>query len=957
MVRQPTVCLAAFLLLSPVSAPLLAEISVSGTISVDTTWTATNSPYVLTADLTVNSGVSLTIEPGVEVQIYYLESLIVNGSLLALGTESNRVVFTKYPSHSSGGALEFNGGDYSLGATGVFEFCSFSRLSGYPVLETVYTMLSISDCTFSDMLQSKIINPAYSRISVVRNEIYDTREAINAERCAGIIASNYIHDIVGYSDGIDIDYAWAGTGDAMMLIEGNVISNIPDDGGDGIDFGTASGIAKGNIISGCGDKGISVGEGSDFEIYNNLIFDCVLGIAVKDGSTPVMANNTIVNCLYGINSFPKYAQGGRGSFINGVIRDCATSILLEGDSTLDVSYSAIEGASVWPGTGNTTNDPHFVNAGAGDYRLSPSSPCINAGLNMTWMAGAEDLDGNERIIGVLVDMGAYEATLSTERGIWITAPSGGDSYDIERGVSVEWGVYGTNWSGGDTLTFMFSDDSGVAWTQIVDASEIPYDQGSYSWNTTGLVTGDQYLVKAVFDGDAGVNDESHGGDFSIYARVPTALGIVLPASVQEDAGVLWGTGTVVFADAITSNVQVQLLSDDHSELVVTNAVLVAVGQTNAVFDLFVQNDTLRDGNQPVTITISASGYIAASGTVSVLDNDAEIRGVKWMDGNTNGIRDEGESIVNGWRVFVDSDENQEWDTGEPFAFTDASGKYSLHTESGSLLRIAEESRNGWVQAHPGDSVEGGVYLVTETQLDTCLYPNVLTYDFTNAPMPTGDGTLWVTAYADLETSAQYLLLEAEDIVSANLFVYDGGYRVFISNLVSLSQSDIAALANDGAISFAVTPSEEVYDLFPTSVHEELTLTLEYPGLDDMYIVSLSNGELVTNHNFGNVLVDQGLDSDSDGLTDEDELAANTNPFDPDSVLEIQSVTQQGADVRIEWQGGMVVSQFVECCSDLTSETPVWSAIYTSTPPTSVSNSAVHLSVTNDVLFYRILVPE
>lgn len=956
--RTPVVFITAFLLCFLTTLSLLAGTSVSGTISQDTTWTATNSPYVVTANLTVNSGVSLTVDPGVEVQLYSSASLRVNGSLFAQGTESNGVVFTKYPSHSYGGTVEFNGGDYSLGATGVFEFCSFSLLSGYPVLETRYTMLSISDCTFSDMLQSKVIIPMYSRVSIVRNEIYDTREAINAVYCAGLIASNSIHDIEGYSDGIDIDYAWGGTGDATMLIEGNVISNIPDDNGDGIDFGTAPAIARGNIISGCGDKGISIGEGSHSEIYNNLIFNCVRGIAVKDGSAPVMANNTIVNCLYGINSFPKYApQGGRGSFINGIIRDCATSILLEGDSTLDVSFSSVEGTSVWPGTGNTTNDPLFVDDSAGDYRLSASSPCINAGLNMTWMTGAEDLDGNDRISGVQVDMGPYEVALSTERGIWITAPSGGDSYDIDGGVSVEWAVYGTNWTGGDTLSFMFSDDSGVTWTQIVGATGVPYDQGSYSWDTAGLVTGDQYMVKAVFEADAAVNDESHGGDFTIYAHVPTALGIVLPASVQENAGVLSGTGTVVLVDAPETNVQVQLLSDDLSEVAVTNAVLVAAGQTNAAFDLFVQNDTLRDGNQLVTITASAAGYIAASQTVSVLDNDAEIRGIKWRDGNTNGILDAGDSVVHGWRVFVDHDEDGEWDSGEPFAVTDTSGEYSLHTESGSHLQIAEESRAGWIQTYPGDSSSGGVYSVSETQLDTCFHPNVLTYDFTNAPMPTGDGTLWVTAYADLETSSQYLVLEAENIILTNLFVHDGGYRVLISNLVSLSHGDIVSLASDGTISFAVTPTEGVYNLFPPTVHEQLTLTIEYPGLDDVYILSLSNGELATNRNFGNALTDERIDSDSDGLTDSDESTANTNPFDSDSSLLIEGVSRQGGDVQIDWRGGTIATQLVECCPDLAVENPVWSVVHTSIPPTPVSNSVIHLSVTNEVLFYRIHVPE
>ena len=105
--RTPVVFITAFLLCFLTTLSLLAGTSVSGTISQDTTWTATNSPYVVTANLTVNSGVSLTVDPGVEVQLYSSASLRVNGSLFAQGTESNGVVFTKYPSHSYGGTVEF----------------------------------------------------------------------------------------------------------------------------------------------------------------------------------------------------------------------------------------------------------------------------------------------------------------------------------------------------------------------------------------------------------------------------------------------------------------------------------------------------------------------------------------------------------------------------------------------------------------------------------------------------------------------------------------------------------------------------------------------------------------------------------------------------------------------------------------------------------------------------------
>jgi hypothetical protein len=49
----------------------------------------------------------------------------------------------------------------------------------------------------------------------------------------------------------------------------------------------------------------------------------------------------------------------------------------------------------------------FVNSGNGNLRLQSNSPCINAGNN-AYVTTATDLDGNPRIVGGKVDMGAYE---------------------------------------------------------------------------------------------------------------------------------------------------------------------------------------------------------------------------------------------------------------------------------------------------------------------------------------------------------------------------------------------------------------------------------------------------------------------------------------------------------------------------------------------------------------------
>ncbi len=65
----------------------------SGYIGSDTKWTLDQSPIQLTGDVTISPGVTLTIEPGVYVDLGFY-SIIVEGTLNSKGTSQNQIVIT-----------------------------------------------------------------------------------------------------------------------------------------------------------------------------------------------------------------------------------------------------------------------------------------------------------------------------------------------------------------------------------------------------------------------------------------------------------------------------------------------------------------------------------------------------------------------------------------------------------------------------------------------------------------------------------------------------------------------------------------------------------------------------------------------------------------------------------------------------------------------------------------------
>ena len=89
---------------------IVSATDVSGVISSNTTWSTSGSPYIATGNVLVNSGVTLTIEPGVTVKFNDGKLLQNKGTLIAQGNSGNRITFTSNqisPAAGDWGSIDF----------------------------------------------------------------------------------------------------------------------------------------------------------------------------------------------------------------------------------------------------------------------------------------------------------------------------------------------------------------------------------------------------------------------------------------------------------------------------------------------------------------------------------------------------------------------------------------------------------------------------------------------------------------------------------------------------------------------------------------------------------------------------------------------------------------------------------------------------------------------------------
>ncbi|MCP4608525.1 MAG: hypothetical protein GY845_07415 [Planctomycetes bacterium] len=443
-------------------------------LTQDTTWSGT---YIIEDTVVIPAGIVLNIEPGTVVLMKDAAALVVNGQLLAEGTESEPISFTRFERGTTWKNIMFIKAADSRLVNCIIEYADsegahqdYYEPGPRTYHEAVIVLASHVDfekCTFQK-LPNDSANADGDAIAVISDDQDHPGEGTaNIRDCQFLSIGQGVHTRYSYvlieecyftgkrGDNDDVDLY--GESLPAPLIKNNLFLNPQHD--DMINPTKCSAVIVGNIIGGCDDHGIVLRDKCYPVLMNNVIYDCRnAGIAIENSCEALLVNNTIFDCGRGLRLFdlgragpPYYLTpgGGKATVINCIIWDCPRPVTLNDSSNTDaedrgshiaINYSDIEGGQngvsisggystlTW-GQGNLNTDPLFADPGSGDFHLKSEAGRWDPN-STSWViddvtspcidAGDPNSDWTSEIWphGERINMGAYggakEASMSTK---------------------------------------------------------------------------------------------------------------------------------------------------------------------------------------------------------------------------------------------------------------------------------------------------------------------------------------------------------------------------------------------------------------------------------------------------------------------------------------------------------------------------------------------------------------
>ena len=284
--------------------------------------------------------------------------------------------------------------------------------------------------------------------------------------------------------------------------------------------GSDGGGVDGGYSYGCtfiGNFSINGGAGQNTTFYDCLI---VSNFANNGGGA---YNCTLYNCTVVGNTATN--DGGGAYAAAGSVNDSIVyyNNAATGPNWYDVkfNYCCTTPAAVGGPSSSITNAPIFVNMAAGDFHEQTNSPTVNDGSNsytdppLVPLTITTDLDGNPRVVGGTVDMGAYEYQ--------------GSNYNLP--IPIQWlAQYGLPADG--SQDYAYSDSSGMNNWQKWIAGLVPFNSASVlamispapTNNSSGITVTWQSVTNRTYFLQSSTNLTGQPAFWSIQSNIPGQAG-------------------------------------------------------------------------------------------------------------------------------------------------------------------------------------------------------------------------------------------------------------------------------------------------------------------------------------------------------------------------------------------------------------------------------------------------
>ncbi len=392
-------------------------------------WTLALSPIVLTATFNVAANQELIIDPGVEVRCHSASDAITcAGKITAPGTQAQPIRFVRSVAGSAWRRIVLSGIQESS-----FKWCDFDGANTSGTIRgsgtsTVSPSLFLENCRFLNT-DVQMVDMVYTSCNIINCEF----DSIGAQELIHFsnMPSNGHALIKGCRFGLPGVAPTSGYNDIVDFTGGNRPGPIPrfidniflSSVDDCFDMDATDAHIEGNLFLNVrqgsqrdsSSNPITTGEGpavSELVIARNFFYDCEHLLLLKDAGAAVLQNNTFLKMMPnpvaltaagavippGIILFGEPWRGrplGAGAIYNGniawdlapIIQATPFPLYAPATSFLISDHSLIQG-NQWPGAGNITGDPLFVNTAGIDYTnikaslmLQAGSPALGTGPN------------------------------------------------------------------------------------------------------------------------------------------------------------------------------------------------------------------------------------------------------------------------------------------------------------------------------------------------------------------------------------------------------------------------------------------------------------------------------------------------------------------------------------------------------------------------------------------------